>query len=237
MLNGTSLCMFPASGPDPNKNFGGYFRDYHEEHPRRLQSRLLDLNLTGSISQLIPDTNLLRGDMYDGKVPYLIFKIHIQLFGDIHQFVVEHVDVQNCDLKILGLKVFSFCKLIRRMLKMETERLARKFNALTGPRILKHIENMLHYRLGDYVYVPLLVADETAALLTTLIEKTEQVSKFKSHLINDLSVVARDLADKSEQLPKLASTLEHGTNIVASIATSLLETGLGLNLSPSYTGN
>ena len=40
-------------------------------------------------------------------MPYLVFKIKIDLDADIKQFHVDRVKLENCDVKFLGLSLFS----------------------------------------------------------------------------------------------------------------------------------
>ena len=135
-----------------------------------------------------------------GTVPYLVFKLKILLDADIHYFVVDKVGLKNCDINFLGVKLFSFCGIVRDAVKENIEQFARRFNALTAPRLIKEFERILHYRLGDEIYIPLYVADEKSLALASIIEQADEIAKLKADLGSDLADLTSQVADASENL-------------------------------------
>ena len=107
----------------------------------------------------------------NGTMPYLVFKIKIDLDADIKQFYVDRVKLENCDVKFLGLSLFSYCGLVEKTIKEGAEKFARKFNVFTMPKLLARVENMLRYKIGEDIYIPLLVADEKSLALAILIKR------------------------------------------------------------------
>ena len=79
----------------------------------------------------------------NGTMPYLVFKIKIDLDANIKHFYVDRVKLQNCDVKFLGLKLFSYCGLIEKTVKESAEKYVRKFNVFKLPKILNRIEELL----------------------------------------------------------------------------------------------
>ena len=136
----------------------------------------------------------------NGTMPYLVFKIKIDLDADIKQFHVDRVKLENCDVKFLGLSLFSYCGLVEKAIKESAEKFARKFNVFTMPKLLDRIENLLRYKIGEDIYIPLLVADEKSLALARLIEKADEVTKLKADIASDVASVTKDVADFSKTL-------------------------------------
>ena len=111
---------------------------------------------------------------------------------------MDHLGVNNCDLKFLGIKVFSACGLIQKTIKDSLQKMARDLSEFQAPKLLNEIERMLRYRLGEEIAVPIFLVDEKNDLLTSLIKKADEVTKLKGDLLNDLS----GLVDVLSALPK-----------------------------------
>jgi hypothetical protein len=110
---------------------------------------------------------------------------------------VDHVGIDNCDLKFLGIKVFSACGLIQKTIKDSIQKLTRDLSEFQAPKMLHEIERILRYRLGEEIAIPIFLVDEKNELLTSLIKKADEVTKLKGDLLNDLT----GLVDVLQSLP------------------------------------
>ena len=160
----------------------------------------------------------------NGTLPYLVFKLDIDLDGNIDRFIVDQVNIDKCEVRILGLKVFSFCGIVKKTVKEQIERSARNFNAFNTPRLLKRVEEMLRYRLGEEIYVPLLIADEKSNLLGSVIEKVDELAKLKGDLANDLSNLAGSISRETDaRLPEIIDTITSGAKTITDLTSSVIE--------------
>lgn len=161
----------------------------------------------------------------NGTLPYLVFKLKIDLDGNIDRFIVDRVGIDKCEVRILGLKVFSFCGIIKKKVKEQIEKSARSFNAFNTPKLLKRIEEMLRYRLGEEIYVPLLIADDKSDLLGSVIEKVDELAKLKGDLTSDLATLADNVVGETEsRLPEIVDTITTGAQTISQLTNSFLET-------------
>ena len=166
----------------------------------------------------------------NGTLPYLVFKLKIDLDGNLDRFIVDHVGIDKCEVRVLGLKVFSFCGIVKSKVKQEVEKSARSFNAFNTPRILKRIEEMLRYRLGDEIYVPLLISDQKSNLLGSVIEKVDELAKLKGDLTQDLSILAGSITNETNaRLPEIVDTIANGAKTIADLTTNVIESAGGRN--------
>ena len=54
--------------------------------------------------------------------------------------------VTGCDLKVLGLTVFSYCSFVQKLLKQQIEKASREALPFTNPEILREIEYLIKHR-------------------------------------------------------------------------------------------
>ena len=108
---------------------------------------------------------------------------------------------------------------------------ARSFNAFNTPRLLRRIEEMLRYRLGEEIYVPLLIADEKSNLLGSVIEKVDELAKLKGDLTSDLANLANSVVGETEaRLPEIVDTITTGAKTISDLTNNFIETaGKGLS--------
>ena len=161
----------------------------------------------------------------NGTLPYLVFKLKIDLDGNIDRFIVDRVGIDNCEVRVLGLKVFSFCGIVKKTVKQQVEKSARSFNAFNTPRILKRIEEMLRYRLGEEIFVPLLIADEKSNLLGSVIEKVDELAKLKGDLTSDLANLANSVVGETDtRLPEIVDTITTGAQTISQLTNNFIKT-------------
>ena len=58
----------------------------------------------------------------------------------LHNMVCFRVRLKNCDVKFMGLRLFSYCGLIEKTVKESAQKFVRKFNVFTLPKIVQRIE-------------------------------------------------------------------------------------------------
>ena len=119
----------------------------------------------------------------------------MKLDAKIKRWDVDHIGITNCQIKVLGLKIVSFCGTIRQMIRDFVSKSQWELNEIQMPRMLRRFEQMLHYRFGDEIAIPLLLAEEKSELVETLMAKADNVAKLKGDLIQDLSGVAKGISD------------------------------------------
>ena len=166
-----------------------------------------------------------KPDDKNETLPYLVFKLKIDLDGNIDRFIVDRVGIDNCEIRLLGLKVFSFCGIVKKTVKRQIEKQARSFNAFNTPRLLKRIEDMLRYRLGEEIYVPLLIADDKSDLLGSVIEKVDELAKLKGDLTTDLSHLADNVIGETDvRIPEIVDTITTGAKTISQLTNSFIKT-------------
>ena len=166
-----------------------------------------------------------KPDDKNETLPYLVFKLKIDLDGNIDRFIVDRVGIDNCEIRLLGLKVFSFCGIVKKTVKRQIEKQARSFNAFNTPRLLKRIEDMLRYRLGEEIYVPLLIADDKSDLLGSVIEKVDDLAKLKGDLTTDLSHLADNVIGETDvRIPEIVDTITTGAKTISQLTNSFIKT-------------
>jgi hypothetical protein len=106
---------------------------------------------------------------------------------------IEHIHVGNCDIRFGGLRVFSYCGLIRKSINEAVQQIASDLNEIHAPQILRQLESILHYRVGDEIAIPLLLADKKGALVHSLLEKATSIASLKADLVSDLADVVEVL--------------------------------------------
>ncbi len=133
--------------------------------------------------------DLINTDPNDGTKPFLVFKIRFKLEVILKSLKMDAIHVANCHLKFGGLRLFSYCELIRKTMNQAVQRFASDLNEIHAPRILRKVEQILHYRIGDEIAIPLLLADQKAPLVASLVEKADTITKLKADLVRDLANV------------------------------------------------
>ena len=124
----------------------------------------------------------------------LIFNLDLRLSAKILRWNLSRIGLKNCDVRVLGVRVVSFCGLVRRTLRDYVARFTRRLSAVQMPQLLRRVEDLLKARVGEEVVVPLLLAEEKQQLVGTVVKKAENVARLKSDLIEDLSAVAGGVA-------------------------------------------
>ena len=152
------------------------------------QARTLDLNLIKNLDKLSPPDGI-----DDGLEPYLVFKIDLKFDTKLKHLHVDYIHVGKCDVRLGGLRLFSYCGLIKKAVNNAVNQIASDMNEMHAPDLLKQIEAILKYKMGDEIAIPLLVAEEKDALIKSLTAKAGEVASLKASLVNDLSGIVAAL--------------------------------------------
>ena len=80
-----------------------------------------------------------------------MFKIDFKVNAKIKSFNIDHIYVRNCDIRFGGLRLFSYCGLIKKAIKDSTEDIVSNMDEMQMmPSIFEQIQKILRYR---YTYV------------------------------------------------------------------------------------
>ena len=129
----------------------------------------------------------------DGLQPHLVFKIDFKLKAILKTVQIDSIRLKNCAIRFGGLKVFSYCGLIRKSVNSAVQQLAYDLSEIHAPRILRQIESVLRYRIGEEIAIPILLADRKGPLIRSLMEKANQVVSLKADLVSDLADLVESL--------------------------------------------
>ena len=75
-----------------------------------------------------------------------------------------------------------------------------RINVSTQLKIIARIEDILRHRLGEDIYIPLLLVDEKSLALASVIEKASEVTQLMAKIATDLMAVTKDLAGQYDKL-------------------------------------
>ena len=138
---------------------------------------------------------------------FMVIQIGLMIFTcldmvDTNNFLVElNTLVAILMIFVNANALVSYCRNAGNpYLNEKNKKYVRKFNVFKLPKILYRVEELLRYQVGEDIYVPLLVADETSLALAGVIEKADEVTKLKADIATDLAAVTKDIADYSETL-------------------------------------
>ena len=129
----------------------------------------------------------------DGMQPHLVFKIDFKLKAILKTVQIDSIRLKNCAIRFGGLKVFSYCGLIRKSVNSAVQQIAYDLSEIHAPRLLRQIENLLRYRVGEEVAIPILLAEKKGPLVRSLVEKANQVASLKADLLSDLADLVETL--------------------------------------------
>ena len=155
---------------------------------------LIDLGRTINVDEVFPENA-----SEDGLQPHLVFKIDFKLKAILKTVQIDSIRLKNCAIRFGGLKVFSYCGLIRKSVNSAVQQLAYDLSEIHAPRLLRQIENILRYRVGEEIAIPILLADRKGPLIRSLMDKANQVVSLKADLVSDLADLVESLNWKWEE--------------------------------------
>lgn len=132
---------------------------------------------------------------YTSMQKFLVFKFDLRLDAKILHWNVDHIGLEGCEIRVFGVRVISFCGIIKRTLKDYITRFIFEFSEVFMPDVLRKLEQLLRKEIGDEIAIPLLLAEEKTETISTLLQKVESVATLKGDLIKDLSNVATSISE------------------------------------------
>ena len=132
-------------------------------------------------------------DQPDGKQPFLVFKIQFKIKTVLRTVQVDYINVGNCDVRLGRFRLFSYCGLIRKTVNSAVQQIANDLNEIHTPEILRQLQRILRYRIGEEIAIPLLLAEEKGAIIESLMEKANHIASLKADLVSDLANLVEDL--------------------------------------------
>ena len=108
---------------------------------QKAQSRTLDLSIIKDFDKLTPPDGI-----DDGLKPFLVFKIDFQINAMLKNLHIDYIHVGKCDIRFGGLRVFSYCGLIKKAINNQVKQIASDMNEMHAPTILEQIEKIFKTR-------------------------------------------------------------------------------------------
>ena len=170
---------FPHSSNSFPHSSNSFPHGSHSHYEHEAQSRFLDLD------QL--------KEQNDGLQPFLVFKINFKIKFILKWLNLDYINVGKCDVRFGRLKIFSYCGLIRKAVNGAVQQMASDMNEIHTPNIIRQLQQILRYRIGEEIAIPLLLAEEKGALLESLVEKANNIASLKADLVGDLNNLVGEL--------------------------------------------
>jgi len=98
--------------------------------------------------------------MYGVEVPHIVIKFRIHLAGELYSMNLDALRISNCNLKVMGLTLFSYCGLLERLLHDEAREAAKSSLPFSSPRVLRQVERTIMKRAGNEISIPLFVLED-----------------------------------------------------------------------------
>jgi hypothetical protein len=122
---------------------------------------------------------------------FLVFKIKINVDAEIKHWDVDRFQLKGCHVKFLGFKVFDYCAPAQTRIASAVTRFATEFAEKGLPPLIDAVEYIFNTAIGSEIAIPLLLADENAAILSTIFQKVDAVSRLKADLLKDLGKLVK----------------------------------------------
>ena len=85
----------------------------------------------------------------------ITFKIVFGLTGYAKDWKINQLDVSKCSVKILGIKILSYCGLLKGLIQKEANKYINKFEEIEAPKIFKKLEDELKAKNDDLIEITL----------------------------------------------------------------------------------
>lgn len=132
-------------------------------------------------------------DKNDGLQAFLVFKIDFKIKTVLRTIYVDYINVGKCDVRLGRLRLFSYCGLIRKTVNKAVQQISHDLNEMHTPAIVRQLEQIFKYRIGEEIAIPLQVAEEKGAILESLMTKANHIASLKADLVHDLANLVEDL--------------------------------------------
>jgi len=119
------------------------------------------LSLKFSIIKIKLEPRIIHtGHMYGSEIPHIVVKFAIHLAGELYTLNIDGLKISNCNLKVMGLTLFSYCGLLEKLLYDEAREAAKRSLPFSSPRVLRQIEKAIMKRVGNEIAIPLYVLED-----------------------------------------------------------------------------
>ena len=123
---------------------------------------------------------------------HLVFRVGVDLAAEIRHFDVHRLKIlKGCDVHFLKIKVYSYCEALSDKLTDFVGHFVTEISDDGLPIVLDGVEKFFNTTIGSEVAVPLLLADEKGAILSTVFQKMDQVRLLKKDLLKDLTALIK----------------------------------------------
>ena len=123
---------------------------------------------------------------------HLVFRVGVDLAAEIRHFDVHKLKIlKGCDVHIFKYKVYSYCEALSEKLVDFVTHFVTEISDDGLPIVLNGVEKFFNTTIGSEVAVPLLLADEKGAILSTVFQKMDQVRLLKKDLLKDLTALIK----------------------------------------------
>ena len=119
---------------------------------------------------------------------HLVFRVGVDLDAEIKHWDVDKLRIlKGCDVHLFKYKVFSYCEMLQDRLTDFVTHFVTEISEDGLPVVLNGVEKFFNATVGSEIAVPLLLADEKGAILSTVFQKMDQVRLLKKDLLKDLA--------------------------------------------------
>jgi len=136
---------------------------------------------------------------YGIQRPHLVFTFNIRLDGTLHSFD-SNFKMKGCQFKIFGIKMFSMCGLLEKLVRKQVEKATRNQFPLRPTSLLRDMEKAIRMRLGNEVAIPLAVMDgPDLEPAVRVINKTERLIELNARLFHTLVSFTSDMVQVDDK--------------------------------------
>ena len=68
---------------------------------------------------------------------------------------VTKIDLSGCDIKILGIKILSYCGLLKNLLEKQITKFTTQTATMTAPALADKLANIIQTKVGSEIRIPL----------------------------------------------------------------------------------
>lgn len=161
--------------------------------------RLEKRNTTGEPFLPFPAPNLnLRAGFL---APHLVFNFNLHLDGKLINLDISSLKVTGCEVKVMGLTMFSFCGLIEKFILNTVRKTIGNNFPLSNPQLFRELEYALKMKLGEELSIPLVLSDsQDMSPVENVVSKSRKLLALNLRLIERLTSFNNDLNDVSSRV-------------------------------------
>ena len=133
------------------------------------------------------------------ETPHLVFTFNVRLDGTLHSLDISNLKLKGCEIKFLGIKMFSVCGLIEKVVRKQIEKVTENTFPLRAGPFLRDIERAIKLRVGEEVAIPLVLRDgANLDPANRAISKTQRLIQLNVELFHALVALTKDMETAKE---------------------------------------